>query len=273
MRRPRPLPSPLAGIAFDAGTAQRAGIDRNRLRRRDLHHPFRGVRSPTLPVALRERCEAYLPRMRPGQVFSHVTAASLLGLPLPFGLDEGPLHVSALRPSAAPRTAGVTGHRLTVQPETIASEGLPLCAHRETWCQLASILGLDDLVVIADHLLTRTKDERRARGLLAEAIEANRREGAALLRRALAEARRGSASPGETRVRLVLVRAGLPEPLLNHRVHDAFGRYLGKGDLVWLEQKVVLEYEGGQHGLDLGQFRYDVERYERFRDAVGRSSA
>jgi very-short-patch-repair endonuclease len=178
------------------------------------------------------------------------------------------LHVSAVRPAGAPSTAGVVGHRLVAAPETTTVDGLPVCSHPETWCQLASVLGLDDLIVVADHLLTNTTmPEPRARRLLAETIEATRREGAALLRQALAEARRGSESPGETRTRLLLVRAGLPEPLLNHRIRDAFGRYLGKGDLVWLERKVVLEYEGGQHGLDVDQFRYDVERYERFRDA------
>jgi very-short-patch-repair endonuclease len=268
MQRPRPLPAALGGAAFDTDTAARAGVGRNRLRRKDLHSPFRGVRTTTRPGTLHERCEAYLPRMRPGQVFSHVTSAALLGLPLPFGLGDGPLHVSAVRPMGAPRTAGVVGHRLSVAPETTVLDGLPVCSHPETWCQLASVLGLDDLIVVADHLLTRTTmSETRARSLLERAIEANRREGAALLRQAISEARRGSQSPGETRVRLLLVRSGLPEPLLNHRVHDAFGRYLGKGDLVWPEQKVVLEYEGAQHGLDIGQFRYDVERYERFRDA------
>src|SRR4051794_9982394 len=268
MRPPRPLPESLTGKAFNFAAAAAAGVGRNRLRRSDLAHPFRGIATLTAPITVRQRCEAYRPRMQPGQLFSHVTAASLLGLPLPAGLEDGPLHVSAVRPAAQPRTSGVVGHRLSIQPEVIVQWGLPATGHRETWCQLAAVLGLDDLIVVADHLLTTTKlPEPTAHDLLAEAIEATRRQGAALLRQALVEARRGSRSPGETRVRLLLVRAGIPEPLLNHRIYDAFGRYLGKGDLVWRSHKVVLEYEGAQHGLDVGQFRYDVERYERFRDA------
>ncbi len=268
MRRPRPLPAALQSRSFDAATATGAGVDRNRLRRRDLHSPFRGVHTTTPPSTVRERCEAYLPRLRQGQVFSHTTAAALLGFPLPLELEDGPLHVSVVRPAAAPRTTGVVGHRLVVEPDTAVVRGLPVCSHPEVWCQLASVLSLDELVVVADHLLTTTTlSEATARRLLAEAIETTRREGAALLRQALLEARSGSLSPGETRTRLVLVRAGIPEPQLNRKIRDAFGRYLGKGDLVWPERKVVLEYEGGQHGLDIGQFRYDVERYERFRDA------
>jgi hypothetical protein len=85
------------------------------------------------------------------------------------------------------------------------------------------------------------------------------------LRTALKEARRGSASPGETRLRLVLVRAGLPEPELNVPLYGADGSYLGKPDVVYRRQRVVFEYEGDGH-RERKQFRYDVERYERLSD-------
>ena len=60
----------------------------------------------------------------------------------------------------------------------------------------------------------------------------------------------GSASPGETRLRLALVRAGLPEPELNVRLYGVDGRYLGKPDIVYRRQRVVFEYEGDGHRLD-----------------------
>jgi hypothetical protein len=146
--------------------------------------------------------------------------------------------------------------------------GLPVCAHAEVWCQLAATLGLEDLVIAADHLLEATSlSEEGGRALLEAAIRRTRRRGCERLRLALLEARKGSRSPGETRVRLLLCRAGLPEPELNARVVDHRGRLLGTADLVWRRYRVVLEYEGAQHGTDPEQFRYDVERYERFTDA------
>jgi hypothetical protein len=54
-------------------------------------------------------------------------------------------------------------------------------------------------------------------------------------------------SPMETRARLAFVRAGLPEPLLNHDVLDAAGEWLVTGDFVWEEQKVIGEYQGEVH--------------------------
>ena len=89
-------------------------------------------------------------------------------------------------------------------------------------------LRLDDLVV--DRRLPR--DRRRAvlgqhrRHSTAADLEAalrrhGRRRGVRALRQALERVRYGSLSPQETRLRLALVDAGLPEPELNYRVVDA----------------------------------------------------
>jgi hypothetical protein len=51
----------------------------------------------------------------------------------------------------------------------------------------------------------------------------------------------------ETRSRLLVVRAGLPEPELNLAVHGP-GGWLLEGDLVWRRQRVIAEYQGGHHG-------------------------
>lgn len=268
MSSARPLPPSLRDRPFGVREAVVAGVDPNRLRRRDIVHPFRGVSVTVPPVTLLERCRAYLVRMKPGQAFSHQTAASLLGLPLPVPEEATLLHICSVRPAAEPRVVGVVGHRLGVAPPVLDLSGLPVCAHAEVWCQLASTLGLDDLVAAADHLLEATTlSEEEGKALLDIAIGRTRRRGCSTLRRALQEARKGSRSPGETRVRLLLCRAGLPEPELNVRILDDRGRFLGTGDLVWRRYRVVLEYEGAHHASDPEQFRYDVERYERFRDA------
>ena len=54
-------------------------------------------------------------------------------------------------------------------------------------------------------------------------------------------------SPMETRARLAFVRAGLPEPLLNHDIRDASGEWLATGDFVWPKERVVGEYQGEVH--------------------------
>ncbi len=68
-------------------------------------------------------------------------------------------------------------------------------------------------------------------------------------------------------LRLELVRAGLPEPRLNVPIVDAFGRFIAFGDLVYSEEKVLVEYDGEQHRLDSVQFQHDIARHETLLEA------
>ena len=157
-------------------------------------------------------------------------------------------------------------HRLARPPALQEVDGLPVCAPTEAWVQLGEELSLDEAVVVADHLLTVSPfDETRTRRILEARIRSTRRRWNGMLLDALAEARCPVLSPGETRVRLLLVRAGVPHPELNSKIFDA-GRYLGKPDLVWRRQRVGLEYEGAGHA-DEERMRFDIERREAFQDA------
>lgn len=63
----------------------------------------------------------------------------------------------------------------------------------------------------------------------------------------LADAEPGAASPGETRLRLVVVDAGLPRPRAQVPSHDDAGGWLATHDLGWDEILLFLEYEGDVH--------------------------
>lgn len=263
--QPSDLPEELRGRAFGPAAAVRAGVGRNRLRRRDLFAPFHGVRVDRPPRSVLERCHAYGPRLKPGQFFSHSTAAILRGLSVPQELvDDIAVHVAALLPADAPHARNVRGHRLVeaLQPETV--EGLPVAHPADVLWQLAAMLDLEDLVIVVDELLNRTDlPVEQAKTLLIGRAGAIRRVGAPRLARAVHLGRRGARSPAETRIRLVLDVARLPEAELNAPIEErSSGRYLGAPDFVWRTQRVVLEYEGDKHRTDQGQFRYDILRYD-----------
>lgn len=68
----------------------------------------------------------------------------------------------------------------------------------------------------------------------------------------------GARSPGESRLRMVVVLSGYDEPLVNVPVYGARGEHLGTPDLTMTGRRWVhLEYDGayhdeeGQHGRDL----------------------
>src|SRR5690606_37296981 len=50
--------------------------------------------------------------------------------------------------------------------------------------------------------------------------------------------------------------------LVNVAIHDVHGRLIAIGDLVFVEYKVVVEYDGEQHRTDDAQYARDVERLD-----------
>ena len=66
----------------------------------------------------------------------------------------------------------------------------------------------------------------------------------------------------ETRLRLLMVFAGLPEPVVNHIVFDARGAVSKRFDLSYPELKLVIEYDGRQHAESDRQWERDTERRE-----------
>ncbi|GAA2771537.1 hypothetical protein [Mycolicibacterium pallens] len=86
------------------------------------------------------------------------------------------------------------------------------------------------------------------------------------LRRVLAVADGGAESPQETRLRLLLVRAGFPRPVTQIPIRNAYGRVVRRIDLGWPQWKVGIEYDGAQHWTDPAQHAGDIDRLEFFAD-------
>lgn len=155
MPRRVPLPPEFGDRAFTIRDAATAGIPRSRTRAMDLESPYRGVRSPPGPHDLRTRCTVFASRMPPHQFFSHTTAANLWGLPVPRRLKaDTRLHVTAAT-GREPRVRGIVGHVTTRPPSVVDMAGLRVESAVDTWCALASILSIDELVVMGDALVRR----------------------------------------------------------------------------------------------------------------------
>ncbi|MFF2273196.1 hypothetical protein ACFVTX_13020 [Agromyces sp. NPDC058136] len=212
--------------------------------------------------------------MRASEVFSHSTAALLYEIPLPAELETTTiLHVSSAD-GGRPRVVGVVGHRIRRMLRR-DDRGLPLASPADTWCQLATQLSLDDLVAAGDafvsgKLVARgirvvplcTRDELRA------AIDRHRpARGTAKLDEALPLVRTGVDSRRETLTRLVIVRAGLPEPVIAAPV-AVLGGVVLHPDLSYPELRIAIEYEGEEHRLDVARWRDDIAR-RRALEAAG----
>jgi len=51
----------------------------------------------------------------------------------------------------------------------------------------------------------------------------------------------------ETRLRLVLVQAGLPRPLVQVSLRNRDGLFVGRPDLYYPPQRLAIEYDGATH--------------------------
>jgi hypothetical protein len=271
------LPVELREQAFGVADGAAAGLSEKRMRGPDLERPFHGLRQKrVLHPSVLQRCRAYAVRMPDTQAFSHTTAALLWGLPLPARWEtDARLHVTAFGGGSRPRSAGVVGHEGDGAGKGIRTLlGLRVVDPVTAWLQLAPMLALDDLVAAGDQVMLtprrRTAGPRRpdASGEeLAERLALHHGRGKAAAVRALDLVRDGAESPRETRLRLTLVRHGLPEPQLNRPVEDARGLRIAYGDLTYPEYKVLVEYDGEQHRVDSRQFYRDVERLEALQRA------
>ena len=54
-------------------------------------------------------------------------------------------------------------------------------------------------------------------------------------------------SPMETRLRWLLLQAGLPRPEVQTELRDTAGRFLGRADLYYPSSRLVIEYDGANH--------------------------
>ena len=199
--------------------------------------------------------------MPPEHAFCGPTAAALWGIPLPLAIERDVrLHVIALDGGRAPRSRSVVGHTTASRVDVRTRDGLRVVAPVAAWIGLGGLLAVDDLVAAGDRLIGLP----RPLASLAEIDEgltmhAGRR-GARALKEARGLMRPAVFSARETATRLLLIRAGFPEPESNGRIELWNGRVI-RGDLVFRAARVVLEYEGEQHLTDPVQWARDLERY------------
>lgn len=312
-----PLPASLRGAVFSAEEAQAVGVTRARLRAGDLRSVMRGLWARRDRELTEREIVAALCRRDPAVFAMGLTAARILGFPLPGVLDRQVVAPPRQRRPTADRsgrgarasghgsrgrgrgsrgavvdrrihlgTAGSRGKNTALlrwslaDAEVITLRGAPAVrttTRLRTFLDLAGILERDALVAIGDHLVRRPREafENRSRPYATidelRAVAAQfRGRGARRLREAVDLVRMSSDSAAETRLRLAMVRAGLPEPLANAPARevreDGTIVPLGEPDLQWEQWKVVLEHEGPTH-REPEQVMKDIGRGESRRGA------
>ncbi len=217
------MPSTDQPHPFRVSDALAAGIGAGRLRGRDLARPFHGIRVAADAATTPE--QSYAPLLRPGDRFSHTSAARLWHVPLPGWVGSG-VHVTAEPGVVRPRGAGVHGHE-GAGVVTTTRHGLPVSDPPTMFLELAGLLRLEELVAVGDHLIHHPRiaepgDTRPHLDVdeLREWLDHSTARGVKRARAAAVLLRPGVESPRETRLRLLLLGAGMPEPVCGVRWRD-----------------------------------------------------
>jgi hypothetical protein len=172
---------------------------------------------------------------------------------------------------AISRRAGVIGHvGQFFDDEIVCVDGLLVTSRLRTWLDVARRMSVEELTVVADHLLRIPRPDFEARtGPYATREELadmlDRHKGTPGIRKAriaLEMARVGADSAPETRLRLALDQAGLPEPELNVPTKLRSG-VVRQPDLGYPEHKVAVDYEGEGHS-DAAQIVRDIAKEEDY---------
>jgi hypothetical protein len=130
---------------------------------------------------------------------------------------------------------------------------------------------LPQAVAAIDALARATKLKVADVELLAQRYRGRRGIRAALEALDLVDA--GAESPQETRVRLILVRAGFPRPETQIPVYDEYGQLVAVLDMGWREIMVGVDYEGEHHRMSRRSFDRDIRRARRHQNWAGTTSA
>ena len=253
--QPLNIPNELTGEPFTVSTAGAAGLSWKVLQGQRFVRVGRGAYlrrdGPTTEASLISGALLTLP---PPTLVTGVSGLRLLGVMVG---SPDPLHFVTTHPRQV-RRHGLRVARVASLPPHHGS--VVIAEH--CWVVAARELTMLDLVTAGDWLVRAKLTTLTA---LKAYVQASSIRGVGPARSAIELVRERVDSVRETWLRLCLVVAGLPTPQCNPTVSGV--RAYGRVDLVYLEYRVLIEYEGDQHRDDKRQWNRDIERYDDFASA------
>ncbi len=192
----------------------------------------------------------------PGAFASHLSAAEVYGMPVPASSVR---HVSVFDPGDRRRRPGVTSHLASPGTRVVSVRGTRVSTPAQVFVELASLIDLVDLVAVGDFIVRKgwhAPAELVAHCSTSTDVHAKRALAASRFVRAEVD------SPMESRSRMLVVLAGLPEPEVNVKIRNELGDVLARFDLGYRGVRVAVEYDGRQHADSAKQHERDIDRRE-----------
>jgi len=244
MARRALIPAILTTGTFTIAEAERAGLTQKQLRgaswRRISFGQYRWAGLPDGPELSLASVSKRLPSRA---AFSGRTAAWLHGLDF---APCDPVEVTIPKGSGSSRFTGVSVRQALLPAGDLnLRRGMQTTSAPRTVFDLGSRPPLVEAVVAVDMALHAGLVDLS--GIRKWTAERDGSRGIRQFRRVLDLAEPATESPMESRLRMLLVLGGLPRPEVQVSLHDDKGRFLGRADLYYQAEGLVLEYDGGTH--------------------------
>jgi hypothetical protein len=195
----------------------------------------------------------------PGGVLSGPAALHHLGI-----IGQPPAVFDVLIPAARQRqSAGfAVVHRTTRMPRLVI-----LAGEREFVPPARALAdtarGLTDLSDIRAVIDGAVQKGHCTLPLLADELSHGPMRGSARLRRVLDEVSAGIRSPAEAEFRDLILRAKLPEPMFNARLHDSAGAFIAIPDAWWPDAGVAAEVDSREWHLTPQDWERTMQRHAK----------
>jgi len=259
MAFPEPIDLPDARSLPDLFTTQEAyavGLTRRDLERDDYRRLFRGAYARVGTDRPHAELLKFALRAVPSAQFAaEHSAARLYGGVTP---PASSLHLG----TRVRHNCTLDGIRLRFyknKPDLAIHKGVLATSPGQTFLDMSRSLEFVDLLVFGDSLV-RNAPCRPA--YLRNFVADKSCHGAAQAREVAAIVRSRVRSPNESRLRLLMVSGGLPEPEVNYLVDDEPTFRSREIDLAFPEWKVAVEFDGRHHIERVGQWNKDILRRE-----------
>jgi hypothetical protein len=138
--------------------------------------------------------------------------------------------------------------------------GIAVTNPARTALDIARRYDVDRAVAALDALARATRLKPADVELLAERYRGRR--GIRAAAKAIDLMDPGAESPQETRIRLLLIRAGFPRPETQIPVYDEWGRRVAVLDMGWRDVMLGVDYEGNHHWSTRREFGRGIRRHD-----------
>ena len=231
----QPVPRELHGRPFTAVEASRFGVTPRMLQGRRFRSVFPGVhRTAESPVTFELLVHAALRVLPADAALSHTSNLRWRGYE---DVPERPIHFSTTGRLHVERP-GLVVHRRQGRLSPIEVRDVPILGADRTFVDVATQLSARQLLRAGDWLVRYGHTDPPT---LCVYVRDSHLDGVQRARRIAPLVRERVDSPRESDVRWILIDAGLPVPEPNTPIIDEHGVRLAKGDLTYVEFKVIVE--------------------------------